>query len=113
MEIGFIGLGSMGLPIAKKLRKARHNLTVYNRSLDKAEAFVKDGGRLAKTAVEAAQGDIVFSVLADDHAVEAVFFAEENGKSMIERHAPHTVHVSLSTISVRLADLCKVWKAHG
>ena len=43
------------------------------------------------------------AILADDAAVEAVFFAVEKGQTLIERHAPQTVHVSMSTISVRLA----------
>jgi 3-hydroxyisobutyrate dehydrogenase-like beta-hydroxyacid dehydrogenase len=120
MEIGFIGLGSMGLAIASNLRKAGHNLIVYNRSREKAEAFAKKGGRVAESPERAVQADVVFSMLADDHAVESVFLTPyasarkseskveigdaHESKNLIDNQAPHTVHVSLSTISVALAQ---------
>jgi 3-hydroxyisobutyrate dehydrogenase-like beta-hydroxyacid dehydrogenase len=105
MDIGFIGLGNMGTAIASNLRKAGHNLIVYNRSHEKAETFIRDGGRLAKSLEEAVQSDVVFSILADDQAVETVFLTQSEGKSLIEKQAPHTVHVSLSTISVKLSQV--------
>jgi 3-hydroxyisobutyrate dehydrogenase-like beta-hydroxyacid dehydrogenase len=111
MEIGFIGLGAMGLPIADNLRKAGHSLTVYNRTTAKAEQFAKAGGRVVTDAVEACQGDIVISMLADDNAMESTFFKESNGSSVIERQAPHTVHIGLSTIGVDLAR--KLEKAYA
>ena len=77
MQVGFIGLGSMGSGMAANLLKAGHALTVYNRTPAKAEALVAEGGRLAKTPREAARGDVVITMLADDAAVESVAFGRD------------------------------------
>ena len=58
------GLGQMGSGIAANLLKAGHELSVYNRSAGKAEALVAQGATLAKTQAAAAQGDVVFTMLA-------------------------------------------------
>lgn len=118
MEIGFIGLGSMGTAIAANLRKAGHNLTVYNRTKEKSRSFVEEGGKIAETPRDAVKGDIVFSILADDKALEAVFLhnadANDETGNLIKDHAPHTVHVSLSTVSVRLVKkLTEAYKKEG
>jgi 3-hydroxyisobutyrate dehydrogenase-like beta-hydroxyacid dehydrogenase len=114
MNVGFIGLGSMGWAIAANLRKAGHNLTVYNRSKEKSEAFAKQGGKAVFSAIEAVQGDVVFSMLADDKATEAVFLTESDGNNLVSNHAPQTVHISLSTISVRLSDkLTEIYRQNG
>jgi hypothetical protein len=49
MQVGFIGLGSMGSGMAANLLEAGHALTVYNRTPARAEALVAEGARLAKT----------------------------------------------------------------
>ena len=55
-RIAFIGLGVMGGPIARHLKQAGHDLTVYNRSRAKAEAWVAAyGGTLATSPAEAAR----------------------------------------------------------
>jgi 3-hydroxyisobutyrate dehydrogenase-like beta-hydroxyacid dehydrogenase len=114
MQIGFIGLGSMGQPIASNLRGAGHDLIVFNRSIEKAEAFARAGGRAAHDAEEAVQGDAVLSILANDNAIEEVFFEKKNNKTLIERHAPDTVHISLSTMSIRLAKkMSQAYEAAG
>src|SRR5262245_42514538 len=65
MQVGFIGLRS---PIAANRLAAGHDLTVYNRTEAKAEHLVKRGAQLAKTPGDAARGDVVITMLADDHA---------------------------------------------
>ena len=73
MRIGFLGLGAMGEPIANNLRKAGHDLTVWNRTPSKADHIVSKGGKLARTPRECATGrDLVFTCLADEHALDAV-----------------------------------------
>ena len=55
MRIAFLGLGVMGFPMAGHLAKAGHNVTVYNRSSDKAQRWQRDyGGNIAPTPAEAA-----------------------------------------------------------
>jgi 3-hydroxyisobutyrate dehydrogenase-like beta-hydroxyacid dehydrogenase len=100
MDIGFIGLGQMGAAIAGNLLKQNHSLTVWNRSPEKAQPLVEAGARQAGSPMEAAAaGEIVFTMLADDRAVEAVTFGEDG----ILSSGNGPIHVSLSTISLGLA----------
>jgi 3-hydroxyisobutyrate dehydrogenase-like beta-hydroxyacid dehydrogenase len=102
MKVGFVGLGNMGLPMAKHLLEAGHALTVYNRTQAKAEPLVSKGARLAQTPGDAArEAEVVFTMLADDKAMEEVLFAED---SLLEALPPGAIHVSSSTISVSLAE---------
>ena len=101
MQVGFIGLGHMGSGMAANLLAAGHALTVYNRSPDKADPLIGKGARLAKTPGDAARGQVVITMLADDHAVERVVF-DKGG--ILDSLAPGAIHVSMSTISVALAE---------
>src|SRR4029079_14300828 len=83
------------------LLAAGHALTVYNRSSDKADALIGKGARLAKTPGDAARAQVVITMLADDHAFERVVF-DEGG--VLDSLAPGAIHVSMSTISVALAE---------
>ena len=98
MDVGFVGLGQMGHAIAANLLAAGHGVTVWNRSADKAADLVERGARQASSPAEAADGRIVFSMLADDPALEAVTLGEDG----LIAGAPK-LHVSLSTISPDLA----------
>lgn len=104
MDVGFVGLGQMGHAIAGNLIAAGHAVTVWNRSADKADDLIAKGARLARTPAEAAQAHVVFTMLADDAALEAVTFGQDGLLSA----SSAALHVSLSTISpefaVRLAD---------
>jgi 3-hydroxyisobutyrate dehydrogenase-like beta-hydroxyacid dehydrogenase len=102
MKLGFVGLGSMGRAMAGSLLDAGHELAVYNRSPERAAAFGERGARIAGTPADAARdAELVFSMLADDAAVEAVTFAEHG---LLAGLAPGAVHVSASTISVALSE---------
>lgn len=107
MKIGFIGLGNMGAAMAMNLLKAGHNLTVYNRTAQKAKPLLDQGARAAADPAEASRGDLVFTMLADDHAVEAVTFGQSG---ILENLQPGSVHISSSTISVALSE--KLTAAH-
>jgi len=101
MNIGFIGLGNMGHGMATNLLKAGHQITVYNRSPGKAEALVQQGAIAARNVADASTGEVVFTMLSDDEAVEDVTFGE-NG--IVASLAPGATHVSSSTISVALSE---------
>ncbi len=101
MEIGFIGLGNMGRGMATNLLKAGHHVTVYNRSPAKAEALVQQGATAARTIAEACSGAVVFTMLADDQAVESVTLGEDG---IVASLAPGATHVSSSTISVAVSQ---------
>jgi 3-hydroxyisobutyrate dehydrogenase-like beta-hydroxyacid dehydrogenase len=101
MDVGMIGLGKMGSGIAKSLLRAGHRLTVYNRTHSRAEALRADGAIVAASASEACRSDTVFTMVADDAALEGFVFG---GGGMLASLAHGAVHVSLSTISVALSD---------
>jgi 3-hydroxyisobutyrate dehydrogenase-like beta-hydroxyacid dehydrogenase len=101
VKVGFIGLGQMGAGMAANLLKACHEVTVYNRTRAKAEALVKEGAKEAATIADACRGDAVFTMLANDNAVEAVVFGENGILGSLPAAA---IHISSSTISVGLAE---------
>jgi 3-hydroxyisobutyrate dehydrogenase-like beta-hydroxyacid dehydrogenase len=101
MQIGFIGLGNMGSGIAENLLRAGHALTVYNRTRKAAEPFAAHGAKIADTPADACKGAAaVFTMLANDEAVESVTFGDSGILSGLAKGA---VHISSSTISVALS----------
>jgi 3-hydroxyisobutyrate dehydrogenase-like beta-hydroxyacid dehydrogenase len=108
MNVGFIGLGRMGAAMAESLLRARHDLTVYNRTPDKAQGLVDRGARQAARVAETCRGDAVITMLADDDAVEGVVFGEDGVLQSLGRGA---VHASMSTISVALCE--RLAQAHA
>lgn len=73
MRIGFLGLGTMGFPLANNLRRAGHVVTVWNRTAAKADPLVKKGARRAGSPRECAAGqDLVFTCVTDEQALEAL-----------------------------------------
>ncbi len=101
MEMGFIGLGAMGEPIARNLIKAGHALKVYNRTRSRAEALLSQGATLAETPAAACAGGVVATMLADDAAVEGVVFGEQGIQEGLPRGG---IHISHSTISTHLSQ---------
>jgi 3-hydroxyisobutyrate dehydrogenase-like beta-hydroxyacid dehydrogenase len=99
MNIGFIGLGAMGGAMAGNLLKAGHAVTVWNRSSAAMEPLVALGATVAKTPAEAARGEAVLSMLANDQAVRAVIL--DGG--VLDAMAAGAVHVNHATVSVALA----------
>lgn len=74
-NIAFIGTGLMGGPMARRLLGAGYNVSVWNRSIDKAQALVDDGAVLASSPSDAAKGaDVVLTMLSDGKAVSEVLF---------------------------------------
>ena len=95
MKVAFTGLGGMGLAMAENLRRAGHDLTVYNRT--RARATGLSGVRLATTPREAAAGaEVLISMLADDAAVEQVILGADGAVHGLGAGA---VHAGMSTIS--------------
>ena len=101
MKVGFIGLGQMGAAMARNLVKGGHEVAVWNRSREKAEAFAKEGAKAAADLHEVCQADAVFSMLADDKAARSVVM-EPGG--VLESLPKGATHMSSSTISVALSD---------
>ncbi len=101
MNVGFIGLGNMGLPMARNLLKAGHTVTVYNRTRARSEPLRADGAHIAERASDACKGYVLLSLLADDAAIEEVLLGEDK---IVARLSPNAIHVCMSTISVAMAQ---------
>src|SRR5438477_12600340 len=100
-KIAFIGLGNMGLPIARNLLKAGHQLRLYNRTRGRAEALRAPGVEIADTPAAASRkAAVAITMLADDSAVEQVVFAADG---ILGALPPGGIHISLSTISPALS----------
>jgi 3-hydroxyisobutyrate dehydrogenase len=78
-RVAFLGLGVMGYPMARHLAKAGHDVTVYNRTQEKAQRWVSEnGGRAAATPAEAAADrDIVFACVGNDDDLRQVALGEQ------------------------------------
>src|SRR5690606_14242042 len=74
VQIAFIGLGVMGLPMAKNLVAAGHSVVGFNRSPAKTELLVAAGGASADSIADAVRGaEVVFTMLPDSPDVDAVY----------------------------------------
>ncbi|MDR3773233.1 MAG: NAD(P)-dependent oxidoreductase [Terracidiphilus sp.] len=112
MKIAFLGLGKMGLPMARRLLEAGHQLTVWNRTPGRAESLAAAGARLAATPAAAAHGaEAVLTMLFDDAAHEEVLFGSGGGPApnassggVLAALRPGALHIALSTISVALSQ---------
>ena len=77
-KIAFIGIGLMGLPMAKHLLAAGHQVVVWNRTPAKAAALTDHGGVIAKTPEQAVQdADLIITMLSDGAVVDAILQAPE------------------------------------
>ncbi len=101
MKIAFIGLGNMGSHMARHLLHAGHDLTVWNRTPSKADGLRTAGAKVGKSAGETAKdAEAVFTMLADDHAVESAVL---HSGGVLDHLPSGAVHISMSTISVALS----------
>ena len=101
-RIAFIGIGIMGGPMARHLAARGHELTVYNRTSAKAEAWVAEhGGRMADSPVEAARDqDVVITCVGNDDDLAEVTLGREGAfRSM----RPGSVYIDHTTVSAKIA----------
>lgn len=109
MKVGFIGLGQMGSGMAVRLLEAGNDVTVYNRTRSKTVPLREKGASVAETPADACSvAEAVFTMLADDHAVEDVTFGEQGILGALPNGA---VHISSSTLSVDFTR--RLAAAHG
>ncbi len=102
-NIGFIGLGSMGLNMAKNLMGAGYHLKVYNRTISKANELDKASITKCKTAAEAADGmPAVITVLSEDEPLKEIVLGKDG---ILEKLPKNSVHISMSTISPETSKL--------
>ena len=98
VKAAFLGLGVMGYPMARHLKAKGHDVTVYNRTTAKAEKWVSEqGGKLAKTPAEAAQGqDIVFACVGNDDDLREVTLGADGAFQAMAKGAVFVDHTTAS-----------------
>src|ERR1700693_3087738 len=101
-KVAFLGLGVMGFPMAGHLAAKGHDVTVYNRTPARAEAWIaRHGGQAAATPRQACRGvDIAFACVGDDADVRAVVSGDDG---MLAGLAPGAVIVDHTTASADVA----------
>lgn len=115
INVAFIGLGVMGYPMAGHLANKGYQVTVFNRSHNKALQWQKDyQGKIALTPAEAAKdADIIFCCVGNDNDVRSVITAENGAISGMK---PGSILVDHTTASAELAEelnlACQSAKAH-
>ena len=97
MDIGFIGTGNMGSGMVVSLMRRGHKVSVYNRTAQKAQPLIDLGARAVRSIAEACQFPVVFSMLADDRALEEVTLGADG---ILEALPQGAIHVSSGTVSV-------------
>ncbi|HVT63046.1 MAG TPA: NAD(P)-dependent oxidoreductase, partial [Legionellaceae bacterium] len=100
-NIGFIGLGHMGLPMAINLIKAGHQVHGYDLQASAQNAFLQAGGQIAPSIKAIAQNNaILITMLQTGQQVKNVCFGEEG---LYQQARPQTLHIDCSTIDVPTA----------
>lgn len=112
MQLGFIGLGSLGTPIAQNIIDSGHTLIVYNRTASKAQPLVDNGASMATSIAALAKAcDVVFTIVADDAALKAITTGEDG---LLQNLKPGSLHISMSTILAQTAsDLAALHQEKG
>lgn len=113
-KLTFLGLGVMGYPMAGHLQKAGHDVTVFNRTAVKADAWVKQhGGSMAKTPREAAEGaEFVLSCVGNDDDLRSVCLGDDGAFAGMDSGSVFVDHTTVSAKVTRelyaLADSMQI-----
>jgi 3-hydroxyisobutyrate dehydrogenase-like beta-hydroxyacid dehydrogenase len=108
MKLGFIGTGRMGQAMVGRLLAAKHEVGVYNRTPEKAKPLAEAGAKILGSIADAARfGDIVYTMLADDAALEDVLFAQ----GLLDSLPKGSIHVCAGTHGIPV--IRKIKKAHA
>ncbi|MFL2888268.1 MAG: oxidoreductase [Pelagibacterales bacterium MED-G40] len=112
-KVSFIGLGVMGFPMAGYISKAGHDVTVFNRTKEKAEKWVKEyKGKLANTPMEASKdSDFIFTCVGNDNDLREVTLGE---KGLFKSAKKSSIYIDNTTASASIArELYKEAKKKG
>lgn len=100
MKIGFVGLGTMGQPMARRLARAGHEVLGWNRTRARMEPLAADLVVAVASPAEACQAELLITMVSDDAALESVIF---DGGRLVSAGVPGLIHVCMATIGDRLA----------
>ena len=109
MKLAFIGLGTMGYPMAGHLQKNGHSVTVYNRSAGKAEQWQEEyRGDTASTPKQAAQGaEVILLCVGNDDDLRQICFGEQGVLSGLASNAVLVDHTTTSAaVAKEVAIAC-------
>ncbi|OAB46139.1 NAD(P)-dependent oxidoreductase [Paenibacillus glacialis] len=99
-KIGFIGLGTMGLPMATNLINKGFEVTVYNRTASKCQPLIDQGATIALTPREATNGtDVVITMVSNDDSIRSIYYGEDG---ILDAVRSRTTVIDCSTISPEL-----------
>jgi 3-hydroxyisobutyrate dehydrogenase len=98
-KIGWIGMGRMGFPMAERLLKAGHDLSIWNRTRSKAEPLVAKGGKVVDKLSDLASVDVLFSIVSTGKDLEEIYFGKD-GVASGPKGAMPKILVDCSTIAV-------------
>jgi 3-hydroxyisobutyrate dehydrogenase len=97
-KIGWTGMGRMGFPMAERLIKAGHDVSIWNRTRAKAEPLKKIGGKIVDRLTDLKSVDVLFSIVATGPDVQDVLYGKDGVAAGTGRMPP--VVVDCSTIAV-------------
>ena len=96
MKLAFLGTGLMGSPMVCRLLKEQHEVTVWNRSAEKARALAAHGARVADSSIDAVRGaQAVITMLINGEAVESVLMPD----ALLETISPGAMVIDMSSIA--------------
>jgi 3-hydroxyisobutyrate dehydrogenase len=98
LRVGWIGTGRMGYAMAERLLKAKHDVSIWNRTRSKAEPLTKIGGTVVDKPSDLADVDVLFSIVSTGPDLNEVYFGD-NGALTVRGKVPRIV-VDCSTIAV-------------
>jgi 3-hydroxyisobutyrate dehydrogenase-like beta-hydroxyacid dehydrogenase len=109
MKVGFIGTGRMGSAMVRRMLEAKHDVGVYNRSPDKAKPLADAGAKIVNSIADAARySNIVYTMLADDTALESVVSQSGGLLASLPKDA---IHVCAGTHGIPV--IRKIKEAHA
>ena len=98
-SISFIGIGLMGMPMAKNILK-KNKLTVFNRTIEKAKILSKDGAIIANSIKDAvSNADVIITMLSDDEAVLSII----NSQEFTDNIKSYSTVIDMSSIKAKTA----------
>lgn len=113
LRIGFIGLGTMGYPMAGHLKRAGHEVVVFNRSEQKSKQWVAEfGGSLVQNPCElAVQSEVIITCVGNDEDLQAITLGSEG---LFQQMHPDSLFIDHTTTSAKLAvSLAKIARNKG
>jgi 3-hydroxyisobutyrate dehydrogenase len=112
-QIGWIGMGRMGFPMAERLLRAGYQVSIWNRTRAKAEPLAAAGGKIVDKLSDLADVDVLFSIVSTGKDLEEVYFGKQGLVSQADGKLPR-VFVDCSTIAVEeSADIRKRLRDRG